>query len=139
MNERIRELRKYLGLTMEKFGEMVGIKKASISLIENGRNNLSDRLINNICKTSFNGNFVNEEWLRTGSGPMFVEMTRNQIIMAYAAEIMKDDPTSIRRAFIEALPLIPPEGWPWIKKFCQEILARCEESGDDDVPAALDQ
>lgn len=139
MNDRIKELRKELRLTMEKFGQMLGVTKASISAIENKRCDLSDSMINNICKTSFNGNYVNEEWLRTGSGPMFVEMTRNQIIMAYAAEIMKDDPTSIRRAFIEALPLIPPEGWPWIKKFCQEILARCEESGDDDAPAALDQ
>ena len=37
-NERVRELRKTLGLTLERFGERLGVKKNAISAIENGRN-----------------------------------------------------------------------------------------------------
>ena len=36
MNERIKELRKTLGLTLDKFGERVGLRKSSLSQIENG-------------------------------------------------------------------------------------------------------
>lgn len=67
MNERIRELRKNLGLTMEKFGERLGVGKTAISGIESGRRNASDQLIRSICR-EFN---VREEWLRNGNGKIY--------------------------------------------------------------------
>jgi len=67
LNERIRELRKTLGLTLDKFGERLGVKKAALSAIENGHRNLTDQMFKSICR-EFN---VNENWLRTGEGEMF--------------------------------------------------------------------
>lgn len=67
MNERIKELRKALGLTMEKFGEHLGVKKNSVSQWESGVNNLTDQMFKSICR-EFN---VNEEWLRSGEGEIF--------------------------------------------------------------------
>ena len=69
MNNRIKELRKDLGLTLEKFGERIGIKKSSLSTIENGKSNASDQTIKSIWR-EFN---VSENWLRTGKLPMYVE------------------------------------------------------------------
>ena len=66
MNERIKELRKKLGLTLEKFGERLGVKKAAVSKWENG-DNITDQMFKSICR-EFN---VNEEWLRNGTGEMF--------------------------------------------------------------------
>lgn len=67
MNERIKQLRKELGLTLEKFGERIGLRKSSLSQIENGVNGVTEQLIKSICR-EFN---VREEWLRTGELPMF--------------------------------------------------------------------
>ena len=67
MNERIKQLRKELGLTLEKFGERLGVSKVAISLIENGKNALTDQMFKSICR-EFN---VREEWLRNGDEPMF--------------------------------------------------------------------
>lgn len=67
MNERIRELRKILNLTMEKFGIRLGVGKTAISKLENGERNLTDQMFKAICR-EFN---VREEWLRNGSGSMF--------------------------------------------------------------------
>lgn len=64
--ERVREVRKSLGLTLEKFGEKIGMKKNSVSQIENGKNNVTDANVKAICR-EFN---ISEEWLRTGSGEM---------------------------------------------------------------------
>lgn len=69
MNERLGILRKTLNLTSEKFGERLGVKKSTISGLENGKANLTDRMFKSICK-EFN---VNAEWLRTGNGDMFIE------------------------------------------------------------------
>lgn len=67
MNERVKEIRKALGLSGEKFGEKIGLGKMAISGIETGKNNLTEQTILSICR-EYN---VNEEWLRTGSGEMF--------------------------------------------------------------------
>ena len=68
-NERVRELRKNLGLTLEKFGERLGVKKNAISAIENGRNSLTDQMTKAICR-EFNVDYI---WLTTGDGEMFVD------------------------------------------------------------------
>ena len=68
MNERIKELRKALGLTLEKFGEKLGVQKSAISKIERGENGVAEPMFKSICR-EYN---VNENWLRTGEGEMFV-------------------------------------------------------------------
>lgn len=67
MNDRIKELRLSLGLTLDAFGERIGIGKSSVSKIEKGINGTTDQTIKSICR-EFN---VNEAWLRTGQGTMF--------------------------------------------------------------------
>mgnify|MGYP002674547685 CR=1 FL=1 len=67
INERIREVRKRSGLTLEKFGEKVGLKKSGLSAVEIGRIAVTDRLIMMTVK-EFG---VDEQWLRTGEGEMF--------------------------------------------------------------------
>ena len=69
MNTRIKEVREAKGLSQADFAEMLNLKRNSISLIEVGKRNPSDRTIVDICNT-FN---VSEEWLRAGDGEMFVE------------------------------------------------------------------
>ncbi|MGF0096415.1 helix-turn-helix domain-containing protein [Peptoniphilus sp. SGI.035] len=68
MNERVKELRQALGLSGEKFGEKIGLSRFAISNIENGKNSVTDQTIKLICLT-YN---VNEDWLRTGEGEMFI-------------------------------------------------------------------
>lgn len=68
MNTRIRQLRKSLNLTLREFGERIGLKPSTISDIEQGRCNISDRHIIAIC-SRFD---VNETWLRTGQGNMLL-------------------------------------------------------------------
>lgn len=75
--ERVKKIRKKLGLTMEKFGDHLGIKKGAISLIESGKNNLTDSNIKAICR-EFN---VNRQWLTTGEGNMFIA-SNNDVLAA---------------------------------------------------------
>lgn len=68
-NERVNEVRNTLGLTLEKFGDRLGIKKAAVSKIEKGENSLTDANIKAICR-EFSVDYM---WLTTGEGEMFVE------------------------------------------------------------------
>lgn len=67
--ERIREVRKALGLTLEKFGEKIGMKKNSVSQLENGKNSVTEQVVKAICR-EYNVDYM---WLTTGDGEMFVE------------------------------------------------------------------
>ena len=67
--ERIKDVRNSLGLTLEKFGDRLGIKKAAVSKIEKGENSLTDANIKAICR-EFSVDYM---WLTTGEGEMFVE------------------------------------------------------------------
>lgn len=65
--ERVREIRKCLGLTLERFGEKLGVKKAAMSCIENGVNGLTDQMAKAICR-EYN---VSYDYLINGDGEMF--------------------------------------------------------------------
>lgn len=74
MNTRIKKLRKALDLTQREFGERIGIKANTVTMIEKGRNT-SEQTIQAICR-EFR---VNEEWLRTGEGEMFQPEPRDAL------------------------------------------------------------
>nr|DAM32955.1 MAG TPA: Helix-turn-helix XRE-family like protein [Caudoviricetes sp.] len=66
-NERVKQLRKSLDLTLEKFGDRLGVTKVAISNIENGKRAVTEQMSKAICR-EFN---VSEDWLRNGVGDMF--------------------------------------------------------------------
>ena len=74
MNERILKVRTTLGLSQERFGNIVGISRSAVSNMESGRYNVTDTLCILICK-EFN---VNETWLFSGEGEMFNEVNDNE-------------------------------------------------------------
>jgi len=65
--DRIRLVRKEIGLNQVDFAERIGLTQTSMSMIEIGKNPLTEKNIKLICATFA----VNEEWLRTGKGEMF--------------------------------------------------------------------
>lgn len=67
INDRVKILRKNLGLTLEKFGERLGVGKNAISRIETGKNGVTDQMIKSICR-EFHVDYI---WLTTGAGEMF--------------------------------------------------------------------
>lgn len=67
--ERIREARNALGLTLEKFGDRLGVTKVAISNLEKGNRNLTEQMAKAICR-EFNVDYM---WLTTGDGEMFID------------------------------------------------------------------
>lgn len=100
MKDRLKELRKQLGLTMEEFGSKLGVRKTTISSLENGVNNFTEQMILSICNV-YN---VNEEWLRNGTGDIFVEDTDSlveKIISDYPLDKLSQ---TILKTYIELDP-----------------------------------
>lgn len=120
MKDRIREVREHFGLSMEKFGSRIGIGKASISLLESGKNNPSVQTITLICR-EFG---VNEQWLRTGEGEMF-EQTRASVLDRLST---KYDLSREQRSVIEAFLDLDPQERDVILKYVHNVFDRSAES-----------
>ena len=69
INERIKLLRKEKGLNQKQFASLLGVTQSGASYMEQPGNNISESSIKSIC-TICN---VNEDWLRNGIEPMYVE------------------------------------------------------------------
>lgn len=120
MNERVKVLRKSLNLTLEKFGEQISMKKNSLSQIESGKNNLTERNVILICET-FN---VNEQWLRTGKGEMFREKTEEEEISSYLGKLLSGSNVNadFQKRFIRALSRLNLEDWEVLERFCDMLM-----------------
>lgn len=89
--ERIKEIRKSLNLTLEKFGEKIGVTKTAISRIEKGERGCTEQMTKAICR-EFGVDYI---WLTTGEGEMFVDsdddfMEKIDRIMAGESDIRKN-------------------------------------------------
>lgn len=116
MNDRIKELRKAMNLSQEKFGELLGITKSGVSDIESGRRKVTDQHVIMLVN-----NGVNEEWLRTGKGNMFVPGIKDKQISAMLADVMKSGEDSFRHRLVSALARLDDEGWDNLEKLIDMI------------------
>ena len=113
MNERVKLLRKTLKLSGEKFGEKLGVQRNAISQIETGKNNLSEQMLLAICR-EYN---VNEKWLRTGEGEMFIE-TKESFLENISKQYSLDD---LDIKIIESYLNLSPDGREFIKNYIKSI------------------
>lgn len=120
IGERIRHLRKNeLKMTQDDFASKIDISRSNIGNIEIGRIAVTERTIASICR-EFN---VNEEWLRTGEGEMFLPLTKNQLITEFAADLVMEDNTFKKRLF-EALAKLNESEWEVLEKLADSLIKK---------------
>lgn len=120
MNERIRELREFLGKSQEDFAQSLELSRNYISLVENGQRNMSSHTIKVLC-TLYD---VNENWLRTGEGMMFVEKTEDEEISEMLADIQLSGSSSFKHRLAVALARLDDNGWKWLEEFVNSIVLK---------------
>ena len=113
MKERIKKIRRELDLTQQEFADRLGIKRGTISNYELGRNDPVDSVISLICR-EFN---VSEEWLRDGSGDMFITDKPNEL----DALVMKYGLSDADQVLIEKYISLKPKSRDTIIQFISEV------------------
>ena len=123
MIDRIRILRKTLGFTQQEFADKIGLSRNFIAQLETGSKVPSDRTILDICK-EFS---VNEVWLRTGSGDMFLQENKDTQISQMLDEVIKANESDFKRRLISALSKLDDDGWDCLEKLVENITATDKE------------
>lgn len=112
MKDRIKKIRKELDLTQQKFADKLGVKRNTVGQWECGINAITDQVITSICR-EFN---VNEDWLRTGQGEMFIKQTRDEQIASFVGSIQSSEDDSFKKRFISMLSALDESEWEVLEK-----------------------
>ncbi len=87
---RVRELRKAVHMNQTDFGNKIEVAQSYLTNIETAKRPVTDKIFKLICLQSWNGRYVNEEWLRTGNGEMFLELLPEDEVAAAVSEVLED-------------------------------------------------
>ena len=114
INERVKMARKALNLTQIEFGDKVGISQGHLTSIESGKRTVTDKSVIAICATFG----INEEWLRTGTGEMFIA-SDSTIVSQLASEYGLD---AFEKVLIEGFLKMKPEERAVIKTYVRNLI-----------------
>lgn len=114
VNERVKMARKALNLTQIEFGDKVGISQGHLTSIESGKRTVTDKSVIAIC-AAFG---IDENWLRTGAGEMFVE-SDTTILSQLSSEYGLD---TFEKVLIEGFLKMCPEERNVIKSYVRNLL-----------------
>lgn len=116
--ERVKKLRKeVLNITQQEFADSVHISRSNMGNIEIGRIAMTDRVIGDICR-AFN---VSEDWLRTGEGEMFVQLSRDEEIAAFVGSVIGDEDAVFKRRFISMLSKLNESQWELLEQMVEKL------------------
>ncbi|NDO47019.1 helix-turn-helix domain-containing protein [Clostridium sp. MD294] len=118
LNTRLKAIRKSVLLSQEEFGKKLGITGAAISKIESGNRNVTEQMTLAIIR-EFD---VNEQWLRTGEGEMFLIKTRDEEIASFIGTLLKKDDDTFKKRLISALSKLEEPDWEVLEKMCNFML-----------------
>ncbi len=127
MNGRIKHLRKeVLDMTQDDFSSKLGLSRNFIAQLETGAKVPSERTIKDICR-EYN---VNENWLRTGEGEIFIELSRKDKIILWAAEALSGESEEYRNRFVDALDALSVDDWEVLANMAETMANRNKKKKD---------
>lgn len=118
--ERVKEIRKNLGLTLEKFGEKLGVQRAAVSKMEKGQVTLTEQMAKSICR-EYN---VSYDYLVDGEGEMFTDLP-DTILDELCIQYDLDD---IDRKIMEIYLELPSEARQALKDKIREKFLTDDEN-----------
>lgn len=127
LNERIAAVVSASGLNKTKFADVINISQPFLSQICSGAKAPSDRTIYDICR-EFK---VNERWLRTGEGEMFMQLSRADEIAAYVGRVLRDESAFYQQKLLLFLSRLSPEMLDELEKIADEILKNKKKEQKD--------
>lgn len=130
--ERITKVIKDKAKTKTEFAEKLNISQSFVSRLASGEKEPSDRTIADICR-EFD---VNEDWLRTGQGDPYVQLSRDEELAAFFGSVIKGDDQDFRRRLLSVLSRLSTEEWELLEKMAWKLVDELRPEPDEDTKKA---
>ena len=122
LNKRIEEIRKHQKLSRADFGKRIGVSGDVINNLERGRVEAKEHILKLIC-LEFN---INEEWLRTGEGEMFLPKTMEEELIEFTRDLLIGENESFKKRLISALAKLSEDQWDLLEGIIDDISQKRE-------------
>ena len=116
-NTRLEDVRKSMSLSRAAFGSRLGVSGDVINNLERGRVEAKDHMILLICR-EFN---VNETWLRTGEGEMFLPESRDDMLARLTVDLLTEESDSFKNRFISLLAKMTDDEWTMLENMVEKL------------------
>ena len=117
MKNRIKKIRQEFNLTQQEFADRIGVSRNNIASYETGKSSLGVAVISLICR-EFN---VNEDWLRNGTGEMFLPTNRYTEIARLTQQLLDEEEDSFKNRFISMLANLNVEEWELLERKLKQL------------------
>ena len=119
ITDRIQKVMKDKGIKNKDISEKLNISSASVSQFVNGKTKPSNANIRLFCKQFH----VNEEWMRTGEGNPYFDVSDDFGIERMMAEVLNEPDDSSKKKFFAVLAQMEPEFWDQVAEFMRKLNA----------------
>lgn len=123
-NQRFRKLREELNKTQTEWASIMGISRSGVTAIESGQRNVTDKHMKLLCVEPIDGKYINEEWLRTGEGEMFVEIDKDLALMDWAGSVLGSSDGSFKKRFVRMLSELDEQDWETLEKMALKLHSK---------------
>lgn len=125
--ERIKEIRKTLGLTLEKFGQRLGVSNVAISRLENGYRNVTEQMFKSICR-EYN---VNPHWLQTGEGDMFLD--NDDDFLTKLDNILSNEDNKTFKPLLQAMLDLEPNEIKTLNSLLDKLITQYQKNKEPNL------
>lgn len=118
MNKRIKLIRESLNMTQQEFATLIGSTRTNIAGYEANTRSPSTTVVSAICQKCK----INEEWLRTGEGEMYINLTREQSITDFMADVLLEKDDSFKKQCVLILSKLDEHSWKALEQITNNII-----------------
>lgn len=119
MKDRIKLIRQNAGMTQQEFAKQIGVSRNTIATYETSVRIPLDAIVLSICR-EFN---INETWLRTGEGSMYMEENLDFMLSKWFGGILREESSSLKKQLILALSRMSEREWNLLQNFVDTFVA----------------
>lgn len=134
LKDRIRELRKAVGLNQTDFGKKIEVKQGSVAGYESGARTPLDTVLGSMCRVYG----ANRDWLEKGIGDMFTKPTREEEIASFVGKTLSKENSSFQRRFLNMLTKLEESDWLVLEKMVL-LMAQEKNQGESPLVSPPDQ
>ena len=124
--ERISLIIKENQITKTAFAERLNVSPAFVSQMCSGVKQPSDRTIADICR-QFD---VNEDWLRTGEGEMFIQKTRDEELAAFFGDLLSGE-SDFKRRLMSVMSRLGEDEWAMLEQMANKLVEEMQKEKAD--------
>lgn len=133
MADRISKVIRDKEKTKTAFSDRINVSQAFVSQMCSGLKVPSDRTIADICREYD----VNEEWLRTGQGDPYIQLSRDEELAQFFGDVMKGEDPDFRRRLLSVMSRLTTDEWALLEQMAWKLVDELqqEQTGQEEDPS----